>query len=121
MESVGTKRDLTNEKINPIEEKFDEQKGNKRRKKLLHESKNLEAERRRRKKLNDRLYSLRALLDKAAILEDAINYVKELQRQVKDMEIELKEDSSEENNTLMVRKNGNNETQDSKEMVQQME
>ncbi|KAG0602295.1 hypothetical protein M758_10G004600 [Ceratodon purpureus] len=60
-------------------------------------SKNLVSERKRRKKLNDGLYSLRALvpkiskMDKASIVGDAIEHVKELQQQIETIESEIAE------------------------------
>ncbi|XP_039120302.1 transcription factor ABORTED MICROSPORES-like isoform X2 [Dioscorea cayenensis subsp. rotundata] len=60
-------------------------------------TKNIVMERNRRRKLNDRLYALRSLvptitkLDKASIIKDAIDYIKVLQGQEKQMLADMNE------------------------------
>ncbi|KAL6992691.1 hypothetical protein U1Q18_010804 [Sarracenia purpurea var. burkii] len=71
----------------------------------VYKSKNLEAERRRRQKLSDRLHQLRSSvpnitnMNKATIITDAIAYIEELQNSVKDLRnqlFEMEADSIEE-------------------------
>ncbi|KAJ6857634.1 hypothetical protein NC651_039151 [Populus alba x Populus x berolinensis] len=60
-------------------------------------SKNIVSERNRRKKLNERLFALRAVvpniskMDKASIIKDAIGYIQELHDQEKKIQAELLE------------------------------
>ncbi|CAA2969130.1 transcription factor bHLH35 isoform X2 [Olea europaea subsp. europaea] len=60
-------------------------------------SKNIVSERNRRKRLNERLYALRAVvpniskMDKASIIKDAIDYIQELQEEEKRIRAEVLE------------------------------
>ncbi|KVH89596.1 Myc-type, basic helix-loop-helix (bHLH) domain-containing protein, partial [Cynara cardunculus var. scolymus] len=58
-------------------------------------SKNLKAERRRREKLKSRMLELRSLLNKETIITDAIDYIKELQSSVTDLQNEIVEMEAE--------------------------
>ncbi|KAI9106539.1 hypothetical protein K1719_022067 [Acacia pycnantha] len=73
---------------------------NRPKKPLGQPSKNLMAERRRRKRLNDRLSMLRSIvpkiskMDRTSILGDTIDYVKELLEKIKDLQQEIDLDSN---------------------------
>ncbi|XP_054821065.1 transcription factor bHLH35-like isoform X2 [Prosopis cineraria] len=85
-------------------------------------SKNIVSERNRRKKLNDRLFALRAVvphiskMDKASIIKDAIEYIQDLHKQEKSIEAEITELESGMNmnmnmnmNMMMMSSNGVNQ------------
>ncbi|KAG8634417.1 hypothetical protein MANES_17G030700v8 [Manihot esculenta] len=78
-----------------------------------YKSKNLHAERRRRQKLGDSLLALRSLMNKAAIIVDAITYIKELQQNVKLLSDQLLErEASSEEAVLKTRSNEMNAAAD---------
>lgn len=76
-------------------------------------SKNLMAERRRRKRLNDRLSMLRSVvpkiskMDRTSILADTIDYMKELLERIKNLQEEMDVDSDQTTNILGIFKDIN--------------
>ncbi|CAH8363642.1 unnamed protein product [Eruca vesicaria subsp. sativa] len=98
-QSSGMMRKLSDDEVSESDEvnesgKVCESVGGKGKKKGMP-AKNLMAERRRRKKLNDRLYMLRSVvpkiskMDRASILGDAVDYLKELLQKINDLHNEL--------------------------------
>ncbi|KAF1001771.1 transcription factor bHLH90-like [Apium graveolens] len=83
-------------------DKKDKVKGKQKTGKEQYHSKNLITERNRRIRIKEGLFTLRALvpniskMDKAAILGDAIDYIKELQDTARNFQAELKEMEEEE-------------------------
>ncbi|KAL4570195.1 hypothetical protein LXL04_025846 [Taraxacum kok-saghyz] len=73
--------------------------------KELYQSKNLVTERNRRNRIKDGLFALRALvpkiskMDRASIVGDAVEYIKELQLNVQQLQNELKKLEEDESNS----------------------
>ncbi|KAK4763930.1 hypothetical protein SAY87_013368 [Trapa incisa] len=91
-------------------------------------SKNLLAERRRRNKIKERLFALRAIvpkiskMDRAAILVDAMDYIQELKEEIKGLQDELKKMEEEDcklkdRETKILRLNSVNNSFDSKSPI----
>ncbi|KAF4349821.1 hypothetical protein CsatB_014970 [Cannabis sativa] len=77
-------------------------------------SKNIVSERNRRKKLNDRLFALRAVvpkiskMDKASIIKDAIEYIQKLHEEERNIQAEIIELESNHNKGSHNNNNNNN-------------
>ncbi|KAA8516187.1 hypothetical protein F0562_019366 [Nyssa sinensis] len=105
------------ERAGPADEKRPRKRGRKpangREEPLNH----VEAERQRREKLNQRFYALRAVvpniskMDKASLLGDAITYITDLQKKLKDMESEREKFGGTSRDALALEASPNSENQ----------